>query len=210
MHDVAVERGKILVAVLDVKQVGAQRNQFAGAAGRAIEAPEQFLPPRLRCKVQIAGAVAGRPRAPGFDRLLQLLLIRSIVARQRLEKRDAAGFIEIVIAVEHLARDRGAGRFAGAGQQRLAQFDQVGGVLPGVRRSGAAQQRAAAFGNRSEQAGEEVVAHETDNPDGRGAGSDQANISHRKAYCAGICDMKELRQINFRRGDRREIRIRGI
>src|SRR4051794_9556529 len=106
MHDVAVERRKVLVAVLDIKQVASQSHQLAGTAWRAIEAPEQFLPPRLRRKMQIAGAVAVWPRAPGFDRLLQFFLVRPVVARQRLEERDAAGFIEVVIAVEHLARDR--------------------------------------------------------------------------------------------------------
>jgi len=49
---VAVERGQIVVTVLDVKQVRAQRHQFARAARCAIEAPKQFLPPRLRCEMQ--------------------------------------------------------------------------------------------------------------------------------------------------------------
>src|SRR3954447_25378305 len=142
--------------------------------------------------MQVASPVAGRPCAPGFDRLPQPFLVRTIVARQRLEERDAAGLVEVVIAVEHLARDRGAGGLAGAGQQRLAQLDQVRGFLFCVRRPGAAQQRAAALGNRSEQPGEEVVAHdESVLPERRGITASQY-ISQLKAYCAGICDMKEL------------------
>ena len=88
MYDVAIERGKVVAAALDVEQIGAQRHQFAGAARRAVEAAEQFLPPRLRCKMQIAGAVAGRPRAPGVDRALQLFLIRPVAVRQRLERQS--------------------------------------------------------------------------------------------------------------------------
>ena len=40
-----------------------------------------------------------------------------------------------MIAIEHLARHRGAGGFAPARQQRLAQFDQAGRVLLVLRRS---------------------------------------------------------------------------
>ena len=160
MHDVAVERGQILVAApfMRPEQIGAQRHQLAGAAGRAVEPPDQFLPPRLGSKMQVAGVVVGRLRAPGLDRLRQPFAVRAVIARQLLEERQPSGVVEMAIAVEHLARDRDAGSFAAARQQRLAQFDQLGGILFRVRRSAAAEQGAAALGNRGEKVGEEGVA----------------------------------------------------
>src|ERR1044072_5649458 len=116
MHDVAVERVEVVMAILDVKQIGTQRYQFARAARRAVEPAEQLLAARLGCKMQVAGAVAARLRVPRLDRLLQPFLVRAVVARQRPEEGDAAGLIEMVITVEHLARDRSSGCFAGAGQ----------------------------------------------------------------------------------------------
>ena len=65
MHDVAVERGQIPVPVHEAEQIGAQRHQLAGAARRAVEPPDQFLPPRLGRKMQVAGVLVGRLRAPG-------------------------------------------------------------------------------------------------------------------------------------------------
>ena len=163
MHDVAVERGKILVAVHQAKQIGAQRHQLAGAARRAVEPADQFLPPRLGGKMQVAGVVVARLRAPGLDRLRQPFPVRAVIARQRFEERKPAGLVEMAVAVEHLARHRGAGSLAAARQQRLAQFDQVGGILFGVRRPAAAKQGAAALGNRGEKVGEEsVAAHVSD------------------------------------------------
>ncbi len=140
MRDVAVEPGKALVRRLHVKQIGAQRHQLAGGVRRAIEPAEQFLPPRFGSKMQVAGVVVARLRPPGLDGLRQLLPVRAVVAGQRLEERKPAGGVEVMIAVENLARHRGAGGLAAAGQQRLAQFDQLGGVLFGVRwtRRGAA------------------------------------------------------------------------
>ena len=115
------------------EQIGAHRHQVAGAAGCAVEPADQFLPPRLGGKMQIAGVVVAGLRAPGLDRLRQLFAVRTVIARQRLEECQPAGVVEVVIAVEHLARHRGAGGLAAAGQQRLAQFDQVGGILFGRR-----------------------------------------------------------------------------
>src|SRR3954454_21776981 len=199
MHDVAVEGIEIAVVVLDVEQIGAQCHQFAGAARRAVEAAEQLLPPRLGGEVQIAGGVTGRLRVPRLDRLPQPLFVRAVIARQRTEKRGAAGYVEMLITVEHLAGDRGAGCFAGAGQQLLAQLDQVGGVLLRIRRTGPAQQDAAALRNRAEQAGEEIVAH-VNNPECGNPDSDAANISYRNAYCASISTVKKSLRFSFRPG----------
>ena len=66
MHDVTVERGQIPVALHQRKKVGPHRNQFAGAAGRPVEPADQLLAPRLRRKMQVAGIVVARLRAPAL------------------------------------------------------------------------------------------------------------------------------------------------
>ena len=93
---------------------------------------DQFLPPRFGGKVKIAGVSVARLRAPRLDRLGELFPVRTEVAGQGFEERKPAGPIEVAIVVENLARHRRAGGLAPAGQQRLAQFDQVGGVMLGV------------------------------------------------------------------------------
>jgi hypothetical protein len=159
MHDVAVEGCQIPVALHQGKQVGAHRHQFAGAARRTVEPANQFLPPRLGGEVKIAGVVVARLGAPALDGLRQLFAVRTVVAGQRFEEGELAGGVEVVVAVEHLARHRGARSLAPARQQRLAQFEQFGSVLPVVRRPAPPQQCAAAFRNRREQIGEKGVGH---------------------------------------------------
>ena len=120
MHDVAVERGQILVALHQGKQVGAHRHQVAGAAGRTVEPADQLLPPRLGREMKVAGIGVVRLGAPALDRPRQFFAVGAEIPRQRLEERQPAGGVEVVVAVEHLARHRGAGSFAAARQQRLA------------------------------------------------------------------------------------------
>ena len=86
MRDVAIERGKILVALHEVEQIGAHRHQVAGAAGRAVEPADQLLPPRLGGKMQIAGVGFVRLHPPAFDRLRQLLPVRAVIAGEAFEK----------------------------------------------------------------------------------------------------------------------------
>ena len=159
MDDVAVERGEVLVAIHVSEQIGPHRDQVAGSPRRAVEAADQLLPPRLGCEMQIAAVAVARVRLPGLDRVRKLLPIRSEVARQRLEEAAPAGLVEIVIAVEYLARHRGARGFAAARQQRLAQFDQAGSTLPAVGRVAAAKKAAAALGDRRKQVGKEGIGH---------------------------------------------------
>ncbi len=113
--------------------------------GRAVEPADQLLPLRLGSKVKVAGIAVVRLAAPAFDRLRQFFAVGAEVSRQRFEEGQPAGGVEVVVAVEHLARHRGAGRFAAAGQQRLAQFKQFGGVLAGDGRLAPPKQRAATF-----------------------------------------------------------------
>ena len=75
--------------------------------------------------MQFAGAVPARLVAPGLDGLVQLVGVGTVFFRERLEKGQAAGLVEAVIAVEHAARDNAAGGFAATGQQFAAQLDEV-------------------------------------------------------------------------------------
>jgi len=94
VHDVAVERGEVLVAVHQAKQIGAQRHQFAGAARRAVQPADQFLPARLGSKMQVAGVIVGRLRAPGLDRLGKPFPVRTVIADQGFEERQPAGVVD--------------------------------------------------------------------------------------------------------------------
>src|ERR1700757_5132472 len=110
MHDVAVERGEMLVAssvvsaaVREIEQIGAHGDQIGGAAGRTVQSPDQFLPPRLGGKVEgTAIAIAGLGH-PGFDGLVHLVPVWSEIARQRMEEGTPLRIIEIVITIENLA-----------------------------------------------------------------------------------------------------------
>src|SRR6185437_6224214 len=132
MRDVAVERGKVLVAAYQAEQVGAHRDQISGATGRTVQPPDQFLPPRLGSKVEGATIAFARLGDPGFDGLVDPVSVGTEIPRQR--KEEAAPFrgIEIVIAIENFAGHRGTGGLATAGQYRLAEFDQAGGVFLSV------------------------------------------------------------------------------
>ena len=111
--------------------------------------------------MQLAGSTVAIAAlgAPGLDRLGKPGTVGAEVAGQRLEEGKAAGSVEMVVAVEHLARHGGAGGFAAARQQRLAQFHEFGGVQPGLGAVAPPQQRAAALGNGRQQVGEKGVGH---------------------------------------------------
>ena len=70
--------------------------------------------------MQLAGVGIIGLRAPALDRLRKPFPVRTEMARQRFEELKPAGFVEVTVMVEHLARHRGAGGFAAARQQRLA------------------------------------------------------------------------------------------
>ena len=61
-----------LLPFIMLEQIGAHRHQIAGAARRAVEPADQFLPSRFGSEMQVAGVVIARLRAPGFDRLGKL------------------------------------------------------------------------------------------------------------------------------------------
>src|SRR5436190_24067981 len=101
MHDVTIERGQILVPVQKIQQIGAHRHQVAGAAGRAVEPPNQLLPSRLGGEMQLAGVGIARPRPPVLDRLRKLLAIGTEMASETLEKRAPAGGVEVLVMIEN-------------------------------------------------------------------------------------------------------------
>src|ERR1700682_2232811 len=100
-----------------MKQIGAHRHQFAGAARRAVEPADQFLPPRLGSEMQLAGISVVRLRAPALDRLRKPLAVRADLASQGFEEPKPARLVEMVVTVENLARHRGTGGLAATGQQ---------------------------------------------------------------------------------------------
>ncbi len=145
MHHIAVERGQVLVALHQSKKVGAHRHQVTGAARCAVEPADQLLPLRFGREVKIAGIAVVRLAAPALDRLRQFFAVGAEIPGQRFEEGHPAGGIEVVVAVQHLTRHRGAGCLATARQKRLAELQQFGGVLAGDGRLTSPQQRAATF-----------------------------------------------------------------
>ena len=107
-----------IVAVNDgVEELLAHAHQRRGAARREIEAPQQLKPARLRRAVDFGGGIVGRGLAPFGDRGFELLVVRPVAARQRLEEGDARAGLELAVARQDFARERHAGGFAAAGQQ---------------------------------------------------------------------------------------------
>ena len=60
MHEILVDRGEIVAVIERVHQLLAHAHQRGGAAGRQIEAAEQFLPARLGSGVHFGGGFVGR------------------------------------------------------------------------------------------------------------------------------------------------------
>jgi len=75
------------VAVRSTKEHDARPTvKSAGAARRAVQAANQFLPPRLGGKMQVAGVIVVRLRAPGLDGMGKLFPVRAVLAGQRFEE----------------------------------------------------------------------------------------------------------------------------
>lgn len=154
MRDVAIERGEIGVPVHHAEQIGAHVDEIAGAAGRAVEPADQLLPPRLRGEVQGACVLVAGLGAPFLDRLGQALPIGAEIAHQSVEEGAASHRIQLPVDVEHLTRHRGAGGFAPARQQRIAELDQPVGIpfgVSGVSRRSSVRPRSEMVASRSEK-----------------------------------------------------------
>jgi len=96
------------VCAAERQEVHAHLDQFAGRARRAVEAAEQLLPARLGGEVQ-AAAGAADAAAPLGDGLLHLVAVGAEVARERFEKRGAAGLVQRAVGIEHVAGEHRSG-----------------------------------------------------------------------------------------------------
>ena len=108
-------------------QLLAHAHQRGGAAGREIEAAEQFLPARLRGQVHLEGDLVGRIFLPGRDGGAQAGMIGTEIVPQRLEEGDPRTGRQLRVAIEDFARQRHPGGLAAARQELPAQLDQIGG-----------------------------------------------------------------------------------
>ena len=95
MHDIAIERRQILVALHQIQEIGAHRHQFASATRGAVEPADQFLPPRLGGEMQVAGVVVTWLRAPGLDRLRKFFTVRPVITSQCLEEGKSFRLVEM-------------------------------------------------------------------------------------------------------------------
>ncbi len=161
VHEIGVDRREVVAMCQRIEQLLAHGDQRLGAARREIEPAQQFLTARLGGGMQLGRGGIVRLRPPGLDRRLDAGIVRPESGRQRLEEGDPRPGGQIGIAHQNLARERDAGGFAPAGQQLLAQFDQVFGALRGfvVAAAPALDQRAAPLGNRLQQFAEERRVH---------------------------------------------------
>ena len=124
-----------------------------GAAGRKVEPAQQFLPARLGRLMDLGRRCVGGLALPGFDRGLQRVLLGPEALRQRFEKCDTRPDGQFRVTRQNFAGERDAGRLAAAGQQVLAERNQIvrsgGGIGPA--RTGAIEQGAPAVRNGLQQ-----------------------------------------------------------
>ena len=106
MGEVPIDHGQIAVLTHEFKQLGAHGDQRGGAAGRAIEPAEQFLPARLGGVVNFARGRLVAVRIPSRHRLPHPLAIGSEFVCERAKDRNLVGSVEGPIAAEKFARER--------------------------------------------------------------------------------------------------------
>jgi len=158
MHEVAVEDGKILVAFMTPSSSARIATSSLVPPGRAVQAPNQFLPPRFGRKCRSLASSSADWACQASIACDSFSRSGPVIVNQRFEEGGSRpSSSRWTIAVENLARDRGSGRFPAAGPQRVAQFNQIRRVLLSVRRPGTAKQGAATLGNRRKKIGKEGV-----------------------------------------------------
>lgn len=74
--------------------------------------------------MQIAALGIGL-RLPSFNCACDLFAVGAEVTRQRPEKGEAPGLVEMVVAIEDFAGHHGSRGLAAARQERLAKFEQL-------------------------------------------------------------------------------------
>ena len=161
MHEIGIDRGKIVAMIHGVDQLLAHFHERGGAAGREIEPAEQFLPARLGREMDFGDGLVIGIALPGRDRVLQPRLVRAEAVGQRLEEGDARPGGERGILREDVARERDAGGLAPPGQQLLAFLDQIFRAGDAVDAAGqrAFEQGAAAVGNGLQHVAEKRGVH---------------------------------------------------
>src|SRR3569833_121156 len=86
MGNVAVQRAQFLVTLHEAEEIGAHRDQIAGAPRRPVQSSDQFLAARLRGKMQLTGVFVAGLRAPAFNCLGELFPVWTEVTRQGFEQ----------------------------------------------------------------------------------------------------------------------------
>ena len=161
MHEIGINRDKIVAVIHRVDQLLAHFHERRGAAGREIEPAEQFLPARLGRKMDFGDGLVIGVALPGRDRGFQPCLVRPKAVGQGLEESDARPGRERRVLQKDIARERDAGGLAPPGQQLLAFLDQVFGARDAVDAAGqrAFKQSAAAVGNGLQHVAEKRGVH---------------------------------------------------
>ena len=77
MHEIGIDRGKVVAMIHGVDQLLAHAHERRGAAGREIEPAEQFLPARLGRVMDLGGGLVVGVALPGRDRRFQPRLVRA-------------------------------------------------------------------------------------------------------------------------------------
>ncbi len=155
------ERQSGIVAIVP-EEVGAHGDEVLGAAGRAIEPAEQFLPARFGQIMQSRRGGCVRIAAIGCDSLVELAMVGAEITRQRREEFGAGRFRKSRIGIERLTGDQCAGRLAAPRQQRLAEREDVCGRHGrfAERPDATIEQIAPAFGDARQKVGKECIGHE--------------------------------------------------
>ena len=151
VDEIAVDDREIVAVAMRVEQLLAHAHQRRGAAGREVEPAQQFLPARLGRRVHARRRWRRWVGAPGVDRGFEPRVVGPEAAASASKKAMRGPRGQLGVAGQDLARERHAGGFAAAGQELLAQLDQVGRALLGRRAAvaRAVDQRAAALRDAS-------------------------------------------------------------
>ena len=160
MAEIAVDGDEILASRFEIEQVLAHAHEARRAAGRAVEAAKQLLSARFGGEMQLRARAAGRVCAPVLDRLRQPLGIRAETLGQSFEKGEPGGGVKPGVAIQRLARQRGARGLAPARQNGLAEVDDFSRAARGIDVDlRAAEQAAPLLGDARQKVGEEGRVH---------------------------------------------------
>ncbi len=94
MNEIAVERFQLRVRAQSRQQIGAHGDQCRRAAGRAVEATENFLTARLGRVMQASRIVFAGVSAPRLNRTHQRIFVRPKAQRQRRVETQPARIVK--------------------------------------------------------------------------------------------------------------------